>query len=438
MTKLTPDSTDRDLRLVLLCIFAVFNPLVVQASFFFAPSFRPGGLSVPQVFQGAAFLVGIAIVLWTRWTPTVDTVRLGRFMALVAVGGTIFLGKSILESGGLSSIMSFRGDFVVYFKMVFWSSSWFLVAVLVQTQKDAARLLRAIALGAWLTSLIVVVCYLTGAGAIATYAIEGARASIGASGVSVKQTVPYLASCAFVAMYLGRRERWLVGLAAALTLIAATLISYDRAVQVGLVVAALWFFVWRFFLVHRRKSHTSERVFIVCGLLAVALFGSLGYESLHARWTSDFAKNRPGSGRLGFYQAAAERFSEGPAADMLFGVGYSGIRQTMEERCGMSVHTHSDFFDLMLGGGLLGLGIYGAFFWTLFRFFRGVPLQSAECALMGAVGAVYVVMGLITGLLEATHAMFCLGAIFQCCHVIATSTPATGCTPDEKPVSLGN
>lgn len=421
----------RDFRMDFLCAFAVLNPLVVQASVFFVPSFKIGGMGVSQVVSGAAFLIGTAIVLRSPWTPTVDTARLGRFFGLVAVGGTVFLGKSILESNDSSSIMAFQGDFVVYFKMVFWSSSWLLVAVLVRSKKDAIRLLRAVALGAWLTALIVVTCYVTGAGTVAAYALQEVRASIGATGVSVKQTVPYLASCAFVGVYLGRRGRWVAGLVAALTLMTATLVSYDRAVQVGLVVAATWIFVWRFFLAARRKSHTNERILVVTGLLAVALFGSLGYESLHARWTDDFEKNRPGSGRLGFYQAAVERFSEGPAADMLLGVGYSGIRQTMEERCGMSVHTHSDLFDLLLGGGILGLGIYGALLWTLFRFFRGVPLHSAECALMGAVGAVFVVMGLITGLLEATHAMFCLGSIFHCCHVIASSTSATIDAADE-------
>ena len=419
-------SMNPDRRLDLLCLFAVLNPLVVQAGFFFMPAGLPGGLSVPQAFQGTAFLIGLGFIIGSRWKPSPHTRRLAVFVGLAVVASAIFLGKSLLERGDITSVMRFRGDFVFYFKMVFWSSSWFLVAVLVRRVSDAARLLRAVSLGALLTSIIVLICYLTGAGTIEVYAREGVRASIGASGVSAKQTVPYLAACAFVVIYLTRGRRWVGGLIAAFVLVAATLVSYDRAVQVGLLAAGAWFLVWRFILCRRRRSHSSEKAVILGALIILIIFGIFGFDALRTRWTSDLAKNRPGSGRLGFYQAAVERFAEGPAADVLLGVGYSGIRQTLLERCGMSVHTHSDLFDLMLGGGILGLVVYAAFFWALGGYFRGVPRGSPELALMGAVGCVYLVMGLITGLIEATHANFCLGAILHCSHVLATTAKHDG------------
>lgn len=412
----------RDRRIDVLCLFAVLNPLIIQASFFFLPPDRRGGLSVPQVFQGTAFLIGLAIIFGSRWRPSAYTRRMAVFVVLGAVASAVFLSKSLIESGDLTSIMRFRGDFVVYFKMVFWSSSWFLIAALVQRSADATRLLRAVTLGALLTSVIVVVCYITGAGTIKAYALEGVRASIGASGVSAKHTVPYLAASAFVAMYLTRRGRWSTGLIAAFVLLAATLVSYDRAVQVGLLAAGAWLLFWRFVVCRRQRIHTGEKAFVACALISLVIFGIFGFESLQKRWTGDLAKNRPGSGRLGFYQAAVERFTEGPASDVLLGVGYSGIRETMEERCGMSVHTHSDLFDSLLGGGILGLCVYAAFFWALGGYFRGVPRGSPEFALMGATGIVYVVMGLITGLTTAPHANFCLGAIFHCSNILARTT----------------
>lgn len=69
-------------------------------------------------------------------------------------------------------------------------------------------------------------------------------------------------------------------------------------------------------------------------------------------------------------------------------------------------------------------------------YLRGVQLQSEECALMGAVGAVYVVMSLITGLLEATHAMFCLGVIAHCCHVLAKPALTSRHSLSEESVNL--
>ncbi len=111
-------------------------------------------------------------------------------------------------------------------------------------------------------------------------------------------------------------------------------------------------------------------------------------------------------------------------ADMLVGIGYTGIKETMHERSGLLIHTHSDLFDLLLGGGLLGLAVYISLTGSLLRYFRRVPPQSAEFALMGAIFAIFLVMSLITGQLEATHAMFCNGAILCCCHVIAVNRSA--------------
>lgn len=408
-----------------LCVFAVLNPLVVQVSYFLVPPIRPWDLSIPQLFQGTVFLIGSGIALRSKWPPTVHIPRLSRFLLMVAFGGTIFLGKTVIESEGALSLMEYRGDFVFYFKMVFWSSMWVLVAGVVRSRDDGNRLLQAVVFGAFLTAVIALVCYVTGAGTIAVYAREGVRASVGASGVSAKQTVVYLAASAFVAMYLGRKGHRSIGFVVALVLFLSTFLTYDRAVQVGIAAAFLWLLAWRLVLVVRGRSLRGERVVIVGGLITAALIGTLGYESLHTRWTRDMEKGRPGSGRLEFYRVAAEQFFEGSAGDKVLGIGYSGIRKTMHEKCGMSIHTHSDFFDLLLGGGLLGLGIYLALYWSLGMYFRGIPLMSAECAVMGAVGAVYLIMSLVTGLLEATHGMFCLGAIFHCCHVMAS--PGSEC-----------
>ncbi len=411
---------DHDPRLDLLCVFAVLNPFVVQIAFFPASPYEPFGLSIPQIFQGTAFLVGIAIVLWSRWSSNNHTTRMSRFFLFVVVASMVFLVKTLMESNGIPAPTDLREDFIFYFKMIFWSSSWCFVAIFVRHKDDAQRLLCAVLLGASLVAVIVVICYVTGAGTIAVYAREGIRASVGASGVSAKQTVVYLASCAFVAIYLGKKAHWLFGLVVALILITSTLLSYDRAVQVGLVLACLWLLLWRLVLSDGKRSLPSVRLIILVVLGVVTLVGSLGYQSFYARWTADFEKGRPGSGRLEFYRVAWQTFFEAPAPDLLLGIGYSGVKRTMKEQCGMKIHTHSDLFDLLLGGGILGLGIYAVLFWSLAGYLRGIPPRSAEFASMGAVGSIYVVMSLITGLLEATHAMFCLGAIFHCCHILAS------------------
>ena len=114
---------------------------------------------------------------------------------------------------------------------------------------------------------IAITCFITGAGTVEVYEREGVRASVGVSGVSVKQTVAFLAPCALVALYLTRgRHRW-IALAAAMALLTSTLLSFERAVQVGLAAAALWLAVWFFALNHRfprpgHSHHFQKRAFV--------------------------------------------------------------------------------------------------------------------------------------------------------------------------------
>jgi O-antigen ligase len=209
-------------------------------------------------------------------------------------------------------------------------------------------------------------------------------------------------------------------MSAGLLLVCSVLVSYDRSIQVGAVLACVWLLVWRALLSGRRVSKNwSLGLLAAAGLGAVILFSSVGVDSLYTRWTRDFERGMPGSGRLDFYHGALERFADGSLADMLVGIGYTGIRQTMRDRCGLPIHTHSDLFDLLLGGGLLGLAVYLVLWRNVVRQCRSVSSRSAEFALMGACLAIFLVMSLITGQLEATHAMFCLGACLHCCGLLA-------------------
>jgi hypothetical protein len=312
-----------------------------------------------------------------------------------------------------------RGDVVFFFKVFFWAFMWWFVAIVVRRKKDALRLLHAIVAGAFVASLIVLLSYFTGAGSVAAYEQSGIVASVGASGVSPKQTVAYLAPCAFLIMYLARGQRWMVGLLVALPLVGSTLLTYDRSIQVGIAVASGWLMLWWAVLSGRRVSRNwSIGLLLAACMTSVLLFAYVGVDSLIARWTADFQSGRPGSGRLEFYRAAGEQFCDGTVADMLVGIGYRGIKETMWARCGMAIHTHSDLFDLLLGGGLLGVSIYLSLIWILWQYWRSAPRGSAEAAAMGAYLAIYAVMSLITGQLEATHAMFCLGASLHCCHLM--------------------
>lgn len=408
-----------DPGMALLCGFAVANPLIVQAYFYLLPETTIAGLSIPQLFQGSAFLAAALICLARGWKPMALSTSLGRLAGLVGAASLLFLVRASLLRDRLTSGEGILVDVLFSSKIVFWASAWWFLSIAVRREQDARRLLIAVVAGALLGALVVIGCYVFDAGSISPYVQAGVKASAGATGVSGKQTASYLAIALIAAVYLGRRRRPWTSLAVALTLLTAVLLTYDRTAQVALAAAAFWLLLWRVLLSNRRTTRQwSTRLLVLGGLSAILLFSWVGFESLYIRWTSDFQKGQAGSGRLLMYQGAWNEYVHSSPTEILLGVGYTGVREAMIRQLKVKIHTHSDFFDLLLCGGIVGILLYLAIWHAVWLHFRKLSVGCAEYAAMGAMVAVYAVTSLITGQLEATHAMFCLGAGLQSCRVM--------------------
>lgn len=407
-------------RLALLCAYALLGPIATQLSYLLLDNFTDRDVSFLQYFQGAFLLAAAMLSLRTPPSRSRATKTARGLFAGVVLACSVFLLKKMAWDPPDRSALAF--DAVWYLKIVaapFW---WWVAASVVRRGEDAERLLRYVLLGAMMGALFAVACYFTGAGVIAAYEYEGVIASVGASGVSSKQTVAYLAPAALVSAYRGsvqHRWSWTLG---ALLLVAATLLTYDRSVQVGLVIALVWLLAWRAFAGRGASSALSTRLIVLTIVAGIIFFWVVGFDTLSSRWSYDVeVKGMVGSGRSDFYWAAWLSYLDLKLPELLFGIGMSNVTEVMYQTCGRKVHTHSDFFDMLLGGGLLGMMVYFGLWRAALRNLRRVSPRSIHFAIMGGYVLIVATMSVITGVLAAPHAMFCLGAALHCLRVIAMS-----------------
>ena len=400
-----------------LCVFSVANPLVKQAVLFFFP-FPIAGLNLMQWFQGLCFLLVLMML------PVVPRgcIELSRPFSRLLWAYVIALSVvhlRLLSTGRIPADMVFT-ERMVYFKIVFALLFWYYASRLVQSYEFARVLLHSILLGALISAGWILVCYCSGIGG-AHYAFAGITATAGSEGASGKGVVGFLLPAAAGAMFLSLRDgsyRW--ALSAAL-IVAAVFVTFDRSAQVAFVVALFWMAIWWLGLARPRPA--SKIVFLFLGIIVLSgaiYYGRHGTEELLARWTLDFDRGEIGSGRGAFYTAAWNWFwHDSSITDFLLGMGYVNIWDVMHTASGAFRHTHSDLFDMLMIGGIVGLALYFLLFHTIASLGRGLPIGSAEFATLGAVLLSFGVMSLLTGLMAFPHAMYAFGAQCICIRILA-------------------
>jgi len=91
----------------------------------------------------------------------------------------------------------------------------------------------------------------------------------------------------------------------------------------------------------------------------------------------------------------------------------------MHTASGAFRHTHSDLFDMLMIGGIVGLALYFLLFHTIASLGKGLPIGSAEFATLAAMLLSFGVMSLLTGLIAFPHAMYAFGVQCICIRVLA-------------------
>jgi len=403
--------------LVVLSIFSAANPVIAQAAALVLPN-PIAGLNIMQWFQGLCF-VAILIALPRMPKGWVELSRPFSRLLWVYVVSLGLLHFRLLSTGRLSLDVA-STERVVYFKVVFALLLWYCASCLVRSHESARLLLRSVVWGAAASAAWILICYFTGVGS-ANHAVEGIRATAGSEGVSGKAMAGFLLPATGGAMFLAVREgshRW--ALYAAVMAI-AVFVTFDRSAQVAFVVGLSWMMIWRLGLASsKRCSKTILLFLIVLIVLGGVYYAHHGSEELVARWTHDFDRGEIGSGRGTFYTAAWDWFwRDADLADFLLGMGYGNISDLMHSRSGIYRHTHSDLFDMLLMGGIVGLVLYSLLFCTVARLASGLSCGSLEFAIFVAILMSFGVMSLLTGLMAFPHTMYAFGAQCICLRVLA-------------------
>lgn len=309
---------------------------------------------------------------------------------------------------------------MIYFKVIFALLLWYYVSRLVQSYEYARRLLQSILLGALISAGWILICYVFGIGG-AHYASAGITATAGSEGISGKGMAGFLLPAVAGAMFLALRDssyRWAIYAA---VILVAVFVTFDRSAQVAFMVALLWMAFWWLGLARTRSY--SKTILLFLGIICVlggVYYAHHGSEELVARWTHDFDRGEIGSGRGTFYMTALSWFwNDSSIMDFLFGMGFGNIYDLMHTGSGVFRHTHSDLFDMLLIGGIVGLSLYFLFFYTITSLVRGLPIGCTAFAVLGTLLISFGVMSLLTGLMAFPHTVYSFGAQCICIRVLA-------------------
>jgi O-Antigen ligase len=402
---------------ILLCSFAALNPAVAQIGYLFLPG-GVAGLSLMQWFQGLVFLLELPLMPWFL-RPYQDTRHLRGLAIFVALAIVVFIMKSGLTRGTSMEIL--KGELTLYFKYFFWAFSWLFIGLSVRNALRGRLLLTYIVLGVSVDAMFKIIGAATGRWGVDAYASAGVSASFGAEGISGKATVGFLLPAMFLCWYLLKNRAGAAVLTSSV-FFAAIVVTYDRTAQVAVSLSLFWCVVWALFLSRRQRSHGIVFRFVVLLLIGGWIYAAdYGMGHLTARWTHELETDRAldGSGRLSLYAASWKWFRTANGLDLLFGQGQNRTFDMIEQSVGKRLHTHSDLFDMMSYGGILGLILYAYLMYVLLGLLREIPYFCLEFQIAAAIAISFLVMSVVTGQMDATHAMFTLGASLWCLRLSA-------------------
>lgn len=312
---------------------------------------------------------------------------------------------------------------IKYFKIIVSIFNWLIVAILFRNYHKARILIGVIILGTSVDALFKIFGNVFGLWIVDGYEHSGVTASFGAEGISGKGTVAFLVLSLFLSWYYFKRKPFRGGIVSIIFLF-AIIMTNDRSAQVALILSFIWCFTWLFISKKRKVFYKILMWFMVILLPLGFIYLKInGTHSLLARWEYELSNKGKltGSGRVDFYSSAWSWFKSAPIPEFLFGQGYQKTYDMIEKNTGMRVHTHSDFFDLMSVGGVLGITIYILYITIVISIIYVIPHNYFEYQIGFAIIISFFVMSVLTGQLGAVHSMSVLGSSLWCLRIIGLS-----------------
>jgi len=376
------------LSLALLCAVPFIDVVVDQL--YNALQLNLGPVSLPQLVRGCLMVVAWVLMMDEgRRTPLSRRIHL----AVLAIPA-LFLVVTAREF--MTAGQTYSRTLVACIQIAYWCTMWALAARTISQPLQARHVLKAFAFGGLIAAVSVAIGYVTGA--TLTQAYHDVRASAGYFG-NGKGLAGSLAAAAFIFAYLSVQLKKKLYLLFGGCCAAAMLLTYARAGMVGLAAAAVWGLTWSLW---RKTSGAWVRRFVaVLALSAGLLVASIGVGGFARRWSdvSNSHRSNAGSGRILLWSLAWDSFVQEPPADQLFGRGVEGMYKLtyLKLHDAWVGHTHSDFFDILTIGGLLGLVAAGTLPFAIFKLSRSLPAAAPERGLFWCIACILLAQALLTG-----------------------------------------
>lgn len=274
-----------------------------------------------------------------------------------------------------------------YIQMVYWLEVWGLAVVTFDTPQRRRLALFCILLAGMMACASIFYGYLTGTRSI--YDNQDVVASAGLFDTG-KAIAGILVISGMASAYLLRDRADSLGPVVACTMFAGAFLTYARAGQVALFAGLFALLGWASVICRAPIATRWARRLLIWSLLGAAIgYVVLGTANLTARWQDLADPDQAGSGRIVFWRIALDSFYDADVSEQVLGRGYVGMYRVMQGGYGLRIHTHNDFLDMLLVGGVLGV-----FAWLVFWYALVVRLRSLSVTAAGYGAGLAILVGL--------------------------------------------
>lgn len=411
-----PFRPTRRSTVLLLAALPVIDAVVNQINTIYQPSIGP--FSLLQVVRGAllAALIGIALAAGEPPDKVSRTIR--RVVVTFSLCLTLFVIREFYVKGEL-----YLGTLVAYAQIAYSLMMWYVAACSIRDPGTGAAVIKGLIVGAVITAVSIYYGYATGV-STTPYSIEGVAASSGFF-VSGKGVAGTLDAAVLLAAYFSYRRHRVLIMAAALVCLGASFLTYARAGLVALAAALAWLTIWSIGTHLKSQSIWARRLLLGTLFGAGVLLFTVGPGDLARRWSDVQNLETAGSGRLILWNAALERFYNDSLLGQFIGSGFQNMYELTYSVVGTPLHTHSDIFDMLVVGGVVGLVALALVYVGIVVQIRSARISAPESAAAVAILLVLLCQGFFTGqlLLPDVMANYFLGitAVLACRSVTRSS-----------------
>lgn len=377
-----------------------------------------GGMSLLQVVHGGIMACAIIYLLFQKDLLRED-MRLVLGVAVYFAGVLLIAAiKEIVTTDTLS-----RESLVDLCKILYWLAMWCVIKLRCRTRHDATIVLYAIMIEAGIIAASVIYGFLTGWG-LSNYDYQQVSDATGGFLTGKYLCGPLLVG-ALIAFYYGQQRKNWFYVPLVLACLGAMLMTYARAAQVAAAAVVTWLLMWRMRWLSRSGGKSWILRFGAPVLLLIVIgIVYVGPGDFLARWSDISNPYQAGSGRATFWKTSLEIYAESGVVDQLLGKGPKLMKDTIGDNHYIRIHTHNDFLDALLVGGVLGAAGLVAVWAAMFENFRKLDRKSIEAAIALSIFLVFLCQGIFTGQIFGMVSMLSYVYGSTCFRVLGQVKPA--------------